>query len=159
MIPLPDITSIGSFLSYICVINLLSLSLCTPAVLLLDVDKYFIRWFPFSSRQLSLCQKRLEYGNAQSGSGTVNVFKSHNINHNIYLMYFYTTIPYLHMFRSLLQIHYCALTSTILNGRTLSACIMQHKNPYSKQLRWVSSTIPCGSVNEGSYHISVSSRN
>lgn len=54
---LSNITAIGSILSYICVINLLSLTLCTPAVLLFSMDKYFIGLFPFSSRQLSPCHK------------------------------------------------------------------------------------------------------
>lgn len=49
--------AIGSFLSSICVIHLLSLTLCTPAVLIFSMDKYFIGWFPFFSRRLSPCHK------------------------------------------------------------------------------------------------------
>lgn len=113
----------------------------------LHVDKYFSGWFPFSSRQLSLGHKG--WNMEMTCACLENIIKSHKINHNIYKIHSYVTIPYLHMFQSLLQIQYCALTSAILHGGTLSACIIQHKDPYLKQLWWVSSTIPRCSANRG----------
>lgn len=115
---LPNITAIGSFLSYVCVINSVSLTLCTPAVfLLLNVDKYLIGWLLFS------CLPAIKAGKWKWRESFWHS-KSDNINHNVCL---YTTIPYLHVSESFTINQYCALTSTILNGGTLSAYVMEHR--------------------------------
>lgn len=137
-----DFTAICFFMSYICVINVLSLSLCAQQLFCslmwinISLDNFHS---PVDSCLPAIKAAIWKWPESLWHSKCIEItqHKSQCISNT--LLYHHPL--HLHISQTLLQIQYCALTSTILNGRMLSACIMQYKNSYSTQGFQVSSLV------------------